>query len=106
MCYVYGSEYKLGVCSFCKASSHGLSFCFVFFFQITDPAILYWGAIDFYYKVTKNAVRITMHAGSRVAKSLVKSPSHNNNIIPILYIQKREITDGPNNVIIYNSFGI
>jgi len=104
MCYVYGSEYKLGVCSFCKAY-RVMAFLF-FFFQITNPAVLYWGAIDFYYKVTKNAVRITMHAGSRVAKSLVKSPSHNNNIIPILISTNVKLQMEPNNVIIYNSFGI
>jgi len=85
-------------------SSHGLSFCF--FFQITDPAVLYWGAIDFCYKVTKNAVRIIMRAGSRVAKSLVKRPSHNNNIIPILISTNVKLQMEPNNVIIYSSFDI
>lgn len=105
MCYVYGSEYKLGVCSFCKAYIESWPF-FLFFFQITDPAVLYWGAIDFCYKVTKNAVRITMRAGSRVAKSLVKRPSHNNNIIPILISTNVKLQMEPNNVIIYSSFDI
>jgi len=48
-----------------------------------------------------------MHAGSRVAKSLVKSPSHNNNnIIPILISRNVKLQMGPNNVIIYNSYGL